>query len=314
MSTNAIGVAMMAISLLATLLITIVPLITNTTAANNNLTASSQRQKDEVDRLQVAYDNAVHSYGELSDEAGRARSSLDEATASFEANRRTVDDLRDSIDSNRSAIASWGTKTTEALREISTNYGTISNLIDDYETLSNKTNRTAEESTRMADIARRLGTSDIPQLVHAYNAETGALDASVATMRYWVSEAQNRARYLAVEGRMTELYRDQTQAIMDLDDANAALEEAQRANIIANDETGTQQQMQIQNLAKLEQAQRDAQAAMDDANSSVDRYTNYLTSLSDSSTDAAGSTQQYTTAVLSIPRVRGGDPINRQVD
>ncbi len=57
------------------------------------LTAASREQYREMERLRAEYDAACESLGETSEEALRLRYQLDDASASFEENRQTVDEF-----------------------------------------------------------------------------------------------------------------------------------------------------------------------------------------------------------------------------
>lgn len=65
----------------------------------NTLTESTQRQKDELDELNAKYQEACEKYGENSQQAQALKYDVDQATESFEANKRTVEDLYNELDS-----------------------------------------------------------------------------------------------------------------------------------------------------------------------------------------------------------------------
>lgn len=229
MNSNAIGLVITGISLLVSAFSLLLPVMYEASKGMEVLSASSQKQKDEVDRLTGAYEEAKARYGDLSDEAGRAKAALDDATDSFMASRRTVDDLKDSIQGNIKAQKDWSKSTADAVKDVSATYGALDNMVDEYDALASKTNLSESESQRMAQIVRQLGRSDIPELAEAANSMTGRMDASSESMRAWIATARDRAKFAVIEEALTEAYRKQAKAQMELEDAQESLTEAQRA-------------------------------------------------------------------------------------
>jgi TP901 family phage tail tape measure protein len=67
--------------------------------SEDQLTASSQKQKDELDALNSEYARAVVAYGSNSDEALSLKGQVDELSESYEGSKQTLSDFYDELDS-----------------------------------------------------------------------------------------------------------------------------------------------------------------------------------------------------------------------
>lgn len=76
----------------------LIGLLLSTADAEEELTASSQAQKEELQDLQAEYDNACNAYGENSEEALALKYQVDDLTASYEASKMTLEQFYTKLD------------------------------------------------------------------------------------------------------------------------------------------------------------------------------------------------------------------------
>lgn len=98
----------------------LIALLLSTSEAEEELTASSQAQKEELEELSAEYQDACTIYGENSDEALRLKYQVDDLTESYEASKMTLEEFYTELDNVCSAhddIVSVYTDTKESIRE-----------------------------------------------------------------------------------------------------------------------------------------------------------------------------------------------------
>lgn len=126
---------------------------------SGHLTSSSQKMADEIDRLQVEYEEAVEVYGKNSEQALELKFQIDDLTESFEANKTTIGDLVAKADELGTAISDIHTKYEEAVSaNAELEYGS-ERLIEQLMVISTKSMHTGSELELMQSIVDSLNGS-----------------------------------------------------------------------------------------------------------------------------------------------------------
>ena len=140
----------------------------------NQLTASSAEQRVEVERLQAEYDRLCESEGAASADAILLKKDLDEATAAFEENRRTLRDLYNEIDTNYTEGASKREGRRETERALKEEESGTQNLIAKLFELIDAEDQTAAAKEKVAAIVDILNER-IPDLALNYDDLTNSI-------------------------------------------------------------------------------------------------------------------------------------------
>ena len=93
MDTNPIFLAITAIVAITAAVVAFVASLDDASKNAEQLTATSQAQKDEIDKLNEKYDETVEKYGETSDKAIELKGKIDELTEQFEASQQTYGEM-----------------------------------------------------------------------------------------------------------------------------------------------------------------------------------------------------------------------------
>lgn len=136
------------------------------------MTAATRAQYYELQDLNAEYERACEQYGETSEEASRLKYQVDDLSASFEANRQTVEEFTAEVDALAESVTQIGDDFSNALSEINANEVGALALIQKYEDLASKADRTAAEEKALAavnkqpsasypEIAQRMGTAAV---------------------------------------------------------------------------------------------------------------------------------------------------------
>lgn len=195
-------------------------------SAGEELTATSKRQKKEMEEAQAVYDEVVATTEEGSVAQQEAKKALDDATAAFENNKLTVDEWKDKIEESKNRTEELNTTLVGMTDTFNGEAGNIRSLVDEYDLLSSKTNRTAAEKTRLAQVTYELNNSVLGCNIQ-YDALNDTLGGTTDILDELVDiEIERRKGELAAE-KMNELYDEQTELLAELEQAEMQAKDAQ---------------------------------------------------------------------------------------
>lgn len=150
--------------------------------AMEELTGTSQTQANELEALNSRYEEACAKFGETSEEASRLKNQVDELSTSFEANKQTLGEfvaeseaLCDSVDQIRTTYdeAMSATESQEV--------GTFA-LIQKYDDLASKANKTQAEELQLKAITDELAKS-FPDVAEGMESATGSAEKYVEALK-----------------------------------------------------------------------------------------------------------------------------------
>jgi TP901 family phage tail tape measure protein len=227
--TGPVGLVIIAIAAVATAIGALVASFGEAADPMEALTAESKEQAKEIAKLETALLEAELKYGEFSEEAARARAEVNEATIAFEANRQTLGDLQNAVDANAEAMDKMRQSYKDTMTEANLNYGVTLNLIDRYEELSSKVNLTAAEEAELQYVTEQLANSGIPGLSDAYDELSGTFSITADEMRRLTEAQYDQIRLTAYADLLTEAYKQQATAMINLAEAEENSKAAQDA-------------------------------------------------------------------------------------
>lgn len=144
-------------------LVTLAATLDKTTNEYDNLTAASQKQYDEVERLSEAYENACQIYGETSYEAHALKGELEDARAEFEANKQTYEEFEASLHKTSEAMAELREDYNKNVEEIDKENSRVTALIGRLEELTTADDGTASSQAEILGIVKELN-KEFPEL------------------------------------------------------------------------------------------------------------------------------------------------------
>lgn len=157
------------------------------------LTASSRAQHEELQALNEEYKNAKDQYGETSDEALALRYEIDELTASYEANKQTLEEFvseNDALIESHNKVISSYSEATSAIND--EEQGALA-LAYKLQELSKKTYLTTVEQEQMKAIVDALNEA-IPNLALNYDKATNSLNMSAVSVERMVKAQAEQER------------------------------------------------------------------------------------------------------------------------
>ena len=244
-------------------------------SAQEELTAASRSQEKEMEDAQVVYDDTVEKYGETSVEAQNAKKALDDATAAFENNKLTVEQWGDKIEESKKRTEELGTTIKGMNDTFNGEAGNIRALVTEFDTLSSKTNRTAADKTRLAQVTYELNNSVMGCNLQ-YNAMTDTLSGTTKELEKLAElEIERRQGELAAE-KMNMLYDEQAELTGELEQAKTQATAAEEEYNKALEEAGGSMFIAGGHAAIMNTEVKNAQDAYEAATAEVDRLNGEL--------------------------------------
>lgn len=162
----------------------------------DKLSASSKRQHDEIQRLNAEYERACKLYGETSAEAQLLKKQIDEATTSFNANKKTMEEVKAQTDALLEKQAELNAAYAEATATVDKNEASYFSLFNRLQELMAVEHKTVGVKQEILAVVELLNDA-IPDLGLAYDEYTDSLNMTAdGIMR--VIEAELKAeRYQA---------------------------------------------------------------------------------------------------------------------
>ena len=146
------------------------------------MTAATRAQYYELQDLNAEYERACEQYGETSEEASRLKYQVDDLSAAFEANRQTVEEFTAEVDALCESVHSVSADFNSALADINANEVGALSLIQKYDDLASKADRTAAEEKALAAVNKQLATS-YPEIAAQMNNATMSTEDYVEAMK-----------------------------------------------------------------------------------------------------------------------------------
>ena len=259
---------------------------------SDQLTVASKRQADELNVLRQEYQLAVSTYGETSAEALRLQYRIDELSDSFEANKKTVQEL---IAESEALIAEHDALMSEYAsnsKEIHSEYLQSLSLITALDDMAASSDNSAGAQARLDKIVGAL--SEKYPMVAAQLSEIGGNTQDVADAFRAAAEEERRfAQYTAALEQYENLTAKQTEWTDKLSEArenlNAAMEDAgflwdEEAQAYRNAVTGAEYAVGVYgslspnmkelytNVDKLTASLNENEAELEACNAIIDEY------------------------------------------
>ena len=191
----------------------------------NTLTESSQRQKNELDELNAKYQEACETYGENSQQAQALKYDVDQATESFEANKRTVEDLYNELDSLHNSYGEILGTYSETNSEIYQQSQTTTELTAKMRSLNDAAKDGQDIDSELSNIIAKLN-EQYPELGLNIKDVNGHIDETIAKVN-GVSEAEKKkAQYENALKTRDDLAEQQAQLEQLRDEAEQAMLDA----------------------------------------------------------------------------------------
>lgn len=146
------------------------------------MTAATRAQYYELQDLNAEYEKACEQYGETSEEASRLKYQVDDLSAAFEANRQTVEEFTAEVDALCESVHSVSDDFNSALSDINANEVGALSLIQKYDDLASKADRTAAEEKALAAVNKQLAAS-YPEIAAQMGSATMSTEDYVEAMK-----------------------------------------------------------------------------------------------------------------------------------
>lgn len=163
------------------------------------MTAATRAQYYELQDLNAEYEKACEQYGETSEEASRLKYQVDDLSAAFEANRQTVEEFTAEVDALCESVHSVSDDFNSALSDINANEVGALSLIQKYDDLASKADRTAAEEKALAAVNKQLAASYPEIAAQMGNATMSTEDYVEAMKKAAEAEAEEQRQQQAQE-------------------------------------------------------------------------------------------------------------------
>ena len=185
-----------AITAVVSALVVLAVTLQKTESEYDKLSASSKQQYDEIQRLNAEYERACEVYGETSAEAQLLKKQIDDATAAFNANKTTMEEVTartDDLLNKQEELNAAYSDATATVDKHEASYMSLFNRLQELMGIEHKTVGTKQEILAIVELLNDA----IPELGLAYDDYTDSLNMTAdGIMR--VIEAELKAeRYQA---------------------------------------------------------------------------------------------------------------------
>lgn len=177
-----VTIAVAAVAALATAVYFLVDAFGSAEDETAGMTAATRAQYYELQDLNAEYEKACEQYGETSEEASRLKYQVDDLSAAFEANRQTVEEFTAEVDALCESVHSVSDDFDSALSDINANEVGALSLIQKYDDLASKADRTAAEEKALAAVNKQLASS-YPEIAAQMSSATMSTEDYVEAMK-----------------------------------------------------------------------------------------------------------------------------------
>lgn len=195
----AVGVAAVAATVTA-----LVSAFNDTDDEFKQLSASSQRQQKELEALNSEYEETCKLYGETSAEAIAMKGAVDEATAAFEANKRTTEEVNASIDATVSSYNSVADSAYSAWQEVMTEGRNATTLVTRLKELSRSSENTAGAQQQMKLMLEELNRM-FPELELNVDGTAASIEGMTDKVEAYLNSTQWKNEHDAAVQMYTKL-------------------------------------------------------------------------------------------------------------
>lgn len=168
------------------------------------LSASSQRQQKELEALNSEYEETCKLYGETSAEAIAMKGAVDEATAAFEANKRTTEEVNASIDATVSSYNSVADSAYSAWQEVMTEGRNATTLVTRLKELSRSSENTAGAQQQMKLMLEELNRM-FPELELNVDGTAASIEGMTDKVEAYLNSTQWKNEHDAAVQMYTKL-------------------------------------------------------------------------------------------------------------
>ncbi len=156
----------------------------------NQLTTASRRQYYELQDLNDQYDKACEFYGENSEEASRLKYQIDDLTESFEANKKTIEEVIAEGEELQSAYDETINKYNDTVSSIENETTSTFALVQKLKDLADATGGAADNTEAMRAVYNRLNES-FPSLGYSFETATANIDEYAQAVKNAAQSSEN---------------------------------------------------------------------------------------------------------------------------
>ena len=237
MMANPIFLIITGVVALTAAVVAFVAILASQESEYDSWTASTKQQYDELQSLNSEYDAAVEKYGETSEEALNLRYEIDELNASFEANKKTVEEFVAECDALVEAHNKIVQSYAEATAELDSEALGTQSLINKLSQLTSKTSLSEAEHMQMNAIIEQLNES-MPELALNYDETTNSLNLTTDALKKMAAEQAKQEKQEENYRAYVDLVKEQTALEEKLAEAEANLTaERERRNMVFDETT-----------------------------------------------------------------------------
>lgn len=224
---NIIAGATLIVAGLTAALVALSPEIDEEAKAVREMTSATQQQYYELQELESAYQDACDTYGKNSEEASRLRYRLDDLSASFEANRQTIEEFAAECQSVIDAHTEMANRFDENNAEIDDSEISTYALIQKLSDLADGTYQTADSQAAMQVIIDELNGS-VEGLALSYSDVISNQDDVIQNLKDMAQADAERSRQQEMYDEYVELIKRKA---VELEQLAEATDEAAAAQL-----------------------------------------------------------------------------------
>lgn len=172
------------------------------------MTATTREQYYELQNLNLEYEEACQKWGEADERTLRLKYQLDDLSASFEANRKTIEQFSAEVDSLCQSVEELWNDYDKGMAEINSQEIGAMALIQKYKDLSTQTELTAAEQKEFETVTNKLSQTYPDLSKQLQNATISTEDYATAIEKVCEEEAERQRQQQAEESFIQALQKE----------------------------------------------------------------------------------------------------------
>lgn len=314
MAANPIYLAVAAIAALTAGVLAFISTCDNAESSQSQLTASSQKLSDEIEKQEERVAALAGRFGETDERTLEAKARLGELKAEFEATGQTMEEFQAQVEATYDKIAEENARHSEAVSAIEGQASSAQVLIAELQRLESQTELTAFQQEYMKQIVGELNAA-YPELGLSYDQTTGKLNKTKESLKDYCEKLREQKRleedvttYMSMLDRQAELKEQLTTAQENMnlaqEEYNRLLEEYHNSSVVEIDNglsaaTQNLQASQAQ-VEQLERAIEELNGDMADLDARASEAAESVEGVSTSASDVINTTESLQEAMQGV--------------
>lgn len=246
MMANPVFLVVTAVAALTAGLVVLISTLSDVNSEYASLTAASKEQYTELQNANAQYDAAVEKYGKNSEEAAKLAGQVEVLSATYENNKRTMEEWNATVDDVVSKHDQLKSETDDAVSSLSSEKLMIDSLAERLDELTGKASLNRSEQTELSSIVSVLN-EEIDGLGLTFDKTTNKTNLNAEAIKNYYDTVSKVSKIDVANEKLEELFKGKAEAELNVDYAQQEVEAAKKQLDEAEKEYAEYANQKVQN-------------------------------------------------------------------